>query len=701
MKILFCKRDLQKDKDGKMADKKKDEASFGTKFKKIFGAFILCLIGVVLGSYVVSSFFAFGTLKIGNFGEIFANQQFKSIFMIISLIALVVMLIMFSNHAFKFNEKPKAKVETKGGISKYYDTHWITNEELKTNPDFKFHYYEDLHKSDNIGIPIRAELINGRLNVNMYKPIHTLVIGTTGAGKTTQFIDPTIQILSESHAKPCIVVTDPKGEIYDNHSEKLRKNGYRVLTFDLKEPFKSACWNPMTRAYELNERAMNLNREVVVHHNDDPRDFSLKCVSQVYYGEWYEFDGFAFSDVQTLNSHQASLKQILKTEAFEELKDIASVLCPIESSQDPIWDRGARDLVLGTMLAMLEDSENPELGMTKDKFNFYNLAQILALKDNDAYNPFKTLTEYFQGRDEHSKATQLANQVLTNADKTKMSYMGIVANRMGLFSDMGVCYATSVNEMDLKTFTDQPTAIFIKIPDEKTTRHPIATMFVSQLYKILVDVANKRGGELPKTVYFLLDEFGNMPKIENFETIITVARSRKIFFTLILQSYAQLTIKYGQDVSATVKDNCNIHIFIASNDDGTKEEFSKRCGNISVETETTSVSKGGEEGAKESKSVNVQLDTRPLIYPAELGALKPNSGECIVSILQRNPIRAVFTPSYKCSVYDMSKAPADNSLPNQLDESKAYYDIRIRNQKVLRKAPANPNGGSNNNPFDF
>ena len=368
----------QKDKDGKMADKKKDEASFGTKFKKIFGAFIFCLIGVVIGSYIISSFFAFGTLKIGNFGEIFANQQFKSIFMIISLIALVVMLIMFSNHAFKFNEKPKAKVETKGGISKYYDTHWITNEELKTNPDFKFHYYEDLHKSDNIGIPIRAELINGRLNVNMYKPIHTLVIGTTGAGKTTQFIDPTIQILSESHAKPCIVVTDPKGEIYDNHSEKLRKNGYRVLTFDLKEPFKSACWNPMTRAYELNERAMNLNREVVVHHNDDPRDFSLKCVSQVYYGEWYEFDGFAFSDVQTLNSHQASLKQILKTEAFEELKDIASVLCPIESSQDPIWDRGARDLVLGTMLAMLEDSENPELGMTKDKFNFYNLAQILA-----------------------------------------------------------------------------------------------------------------------------------------------------------------------------------------------------------------------------------------------------------------------------------------------------------------------------------
>jgi len=682
-----------------MAEKKNEKKSVGSKFKKAFGLLIIGVVALFAAAYGVGSFAAFGELTF-NFSEAMANSTFKSLFLIVFLVGFVGMLIFISN--MKFKNDNGAKVETKGGIKKFYDTNWITVDELKNNPDFKFHYYDDLHRSDNVGIPIRAELINGKLNVNMYKPIHTLVIGTTGSGKTTQFVDPTMQILSESHAKPCLVITDPKGEIYDHHSEKLRKNGYRVMVFDLKEPFQSTKWNPLTRAYELNERAMNLNKEVVVHHNDDPRDFNLKCVSQVYYGEWYEFDGFAFSDVQTLQSHQASLKQILKTEAFEEIKDIASVLCPIESNNDPIWDRGAKDLVQATLLAMLEDSEIPDLGMTKEKFNFYNLSQILAMKDNDAYNPFKSLTEYFQGRDQHSQATQLSNQVLTNADKTKMSYMGIVTNRMGIFSDMGICYATSENEMDLKTFADQPSAIFIKIPDEKTTRHPIATMFVSQLYKILVDIANKRGGALPRDVYFLLDEFGNMPKIENFETIITVARSRRIYFTLILQSYGQLTIKYGQDVASTVKDNCNIHIYIASNDDGTKEEFSKRCGNISVETETTSINKGKESGS-DSKSINVQLDTRPLIYPAELGAMKPNSGECIVSILQRNPIRSIFTPSYKCNVYDMSLAPANGNLPQQLDESKVFYDIRIRNQKVLKKAtPAGNNGGgASGNPFDF
>ena len=677
-----------------------EKSTFGKRFTTILAWFIALMIGVFIASYVTTCLIIYKEINFNDIMGVINHPQFKSIFLLVAGVGGLAVIIMFTNQKFKFGSAG-AKVESKNGIKKFYDTNWISADELKKNPDFKFHYYEDLHRSDNIGIPIRAELIGNKLNVNMYKPIHTMVIGTTGAGKTTQFIDPTIQILSETHAKPCFVVTDPKGEIYDNHSEKLRKNGYRVMVFDLKEPFQSTRWNPMTRAYEINERAMNLNKEVVVHHNDDPRDFSLKCVSQVYYGEWYEFDGYAFADLQSLQNHQASLKQILKTEAFEDLKDIASVLCPIQSNNDPIWERGAKDLVLGTMLAMLEDSENPELGMTKDRFNFYNLAKILNMKDGDQGNPLKSLIDYFAGRDTLSQAVQLANQVITNADKTMKSYMGIVTDRMGLFSDMGVCFATSTNEMDLKTFADQPTAVFIKIPDEKTTRHPIATMFVSQLYKILVDVANKRGGSLARDVYFLLDEFANMPKIENFETIITVARSRRMYFTLILQSYAQLTIKYGQDVSATVKDNCNIHVFIASNDQTTLEEFSKRCGNISVETETTSISKGEKADSEASKSVNVQLDTRPLIYPAELASLKPNSGECIVSILQRNPIRSVFTPSYKCAVYDMTKAPPNNKLPQQLDEQALFYDIRIRNQKVLKKAPANNGGFGGSNPFDF
>jgi len=684
--------------------------------KSIFGHFIRFVlwggIAALIAAYVGASFFVYGGLTLTF--DLFVNSTFYTVFIAILALIILIFLLNMSDDGTSFfgRGKSRAKITNKGGVDKYYNTEWMDIKELKTNPQFMFHYYENLKNSSKIGVPIRAEVINGKLNINMYKAIHTIVIGTTGSGKTTQFVDPTVQILSESAARPCMVITDPKGEIYDNHSEKLRKRGYRVLVFDLKEPFQSSCWNPMTRAYELNMRALNLNKEVKVHHGDDPRDFKLKCVNKEYYREWYEFDGLAFANEPELKAHLEGIRQVLKNEAFEDLKDLASTLCPIESNNDPIWERGAKDLVFGTMLAMLEDSENPNLGMTKDKFNFFNLSKILNTKDNDQYNPIKSLQEYFQGRDKLSLATQLANQVVANSEKTAKSYMGIVTDRMGLFSDSGICFATSKNDMKLENFANEPTALFIKIPDEKTTRHPIATMFISQLYKILVDSANKQGGALPREVFFLLDEFGNMPKIQNFDTIITVARSRKIFFTLILQSYVQLTTKYGNEVAATVKDNCNIHIFIASNDQSTLEEFSKRCGNTTVETESVSASKSKDgkyndhSNSNVSTTTSLSIDTRPLIYPAELASLKPNSGQCIVYILQQNPIKSVFTPSYLCKQFYYMQKPMDAyKVPRPINEEEMFYDIKIRNNKILRGGKlsntTSTTSSSSTNAFDF
>jgi hypothetical protein len=37
-----------------------------------------------------------------------------------------------------------------------------------------------------------------------------------------------------------------------------------------------------------------------------------------------------------------------------------------------MWESGARNFVLAIALAMLEDCANPELKMTKEKYNFYS-----------------------------------------------------------------------------------------------------------------------------------------------------------------------------------------------------------------------------------------------------------------------------------------------------------------------------------------
>lgn len=575
------------------------------------------------------------------------------------------------------------KTKDSGKMSQYFDSRWITLHELATDPKFMPTTYANLGSVKKSGIVIRNLLNGGKLLVNMYNPIHTLVIGTTGSGKTTLLIEPAIRILSKTGEKPCLVITDPKGELFNNHSIQLEENGYRLMTLDLRNPYASTRWNPMDNSYMMYHRAHKLESEVKVHKGPPPASNSgLKIISQSYGPEWFEYNKIAYPSRDSLQSDLMAKKQELIDLAENELREIASTIVPIESKTDSSWERGAQDFLYGLMLAMLEDSLNPNLDMTRDRFNFYNLAKIANYRDPDPDNMFGTLRAFCDsGRGKLSKVQSLTSTVINNAPNTTRSYLGVLQSRISIFQDAGICFATSGNDMFFDDFTDKPTVLFIKVPDEKESRHCIATMCISQIYKKLIEKASTRENlSLPKPVYFLLDEFANLPKIPKMDSIITVARSRKIFFELVVQSYSQLENKYGKEVAETIKGNCNIQIYLGTEDQKTKEEYSKMCGEISMEMEDKSVSVSDKQGTDANRTINKKVINRPLIYPYELGQL-PN-GTAIVKIFQVNPIKTELTPWYKTPQFDKRKATEKYVQSKFLDEESVYYDIAVRNRKL-------------------
>ncbi len=602
----------------------------------------------------------------------------------------------------KSKAKPGAKTKEGKEISQYFDSRWVTEKELKTEKKFMYCNWNTVGSSGD-GILLRSELKNGNLDINMYKPIHAMIIGTTGTGKTQKYIEPSIQILSSTKTKPSFVIADPKGEIYEKHSHKLKSEGYDVKVFNLRQPYASTRWNPLDNAYMMYHKAHNLYDNVKTHVGVNPADLKLKIIAKEYENQWYEYDGVAYPSKESLDMDLASKKAELIDLSENELREIATILCPIENKNDSSWDRGAQEFVYGTMMAMLEDSLIPELGMTRERFNFYNLARIANFKDPDPDNPYKTLRQYYLGRDSFSKVLQLVTTAINNAPTTTKSYMGIVSARLGLFNDSGMCFATSCNEMNFDTFADKPTALFIIIPDEKESRHGIATMMISQLYKKLVDLANNYPeSKLPRAVYFLLDEFANLPKIEKIDTMITVSRSRNVFFSLVIQSFSQLNAKYGDDVAATLKGNCPIKIFIGTDDAKTCEEFSKLCGDITLETTSTSESRQKDEKGKENPNKTTSLSTtsRPLIYPDELGHLgnKDGTGEIIIKILNEFPIRINSTMAWATPMFDHTKASNDYVPSRSLDEASVSYSIANRNNFIFKPKPVTP-GGINNATF--
>ena len=544
--------------------------------------------------------------------------------------------------------------------------------------------YSNLNNVTKDGIPVRAVLNKkNMLDVNFLPGAHSLIIGATGSGKTTTFINPMIQLLGATAAGSSMIMTDPKGELFDLHSGFLKERGYNVLLLDLRDTYSSSRWNPLDGIWDMYQQYVSAGKGIKMH-KDNMADYpDLKRMDgETPEGEmWAEWDGKAYADLSHCQDDVSVTRQRYYDEMYEDLNDLISVICPIENEKDPVWEKGARSIIMSTCLAMLEDSEDERLNMTKDKFNFFNLNKALTNSENE----FAALKDYFEGRSKLSQAYTLSRQVLSAADTTLSSYMSITFDKLNMFNDRGLCGLTSATDVQAEKFAYEPTALFMKIPDEKDTRHGLAAVFILCMYKALIKVASARDDlSLPRNVYFILDEFGNMPKIEKFDKMITVGRSRKIWFNMVVQSYSQLNNVYGEKVADIVKSNCGMKMFIGSNDIGTCEEFSKLCGNMTVRTTSTSSAIAGKAG---DMNVSSQTQVRPLIYPSELQMLnnKESTGNAIIVTFGNFPLKTKYTPSYLCPFYKMGRMDMEELRSHMFRADEVFYDLDVRNEIVLGK----------------
>lgn len=586
---------------------------------------------------------------------------------LLSVIALTVVLAYYYKHYWLKNSKKIIQGDERDNdvAANLEQAHFQTDEEVEKN--YAKVSYAELPKTNLVGIPIRAVERKGRYEIHFAKNAHTMIIGTTGSGKTTTFINPTVQILSQSAAKPSMLISDPKGELYALHAKSLADKGYTVKVLDLRNPYNSVRWNPLERPFLNYQRMLHIDEEVTA---DEER------------GGWV-FEGELYNDPEELQSALQVKKQWLFDQVYEDLHDMITVLCPITNKNEPIWESGAKNFILAIAIAMLEDSANPALGMTKEKYNFYNLMKIATNTEDDCAE----LMRYFQNRGPLSKALSLSKQVLDSADKTRGSYLSTMFDKLNIFADLSLCSLTSANEITFSDMAEKPIALFLQIPDEKETRHTLAAMVLLQAYKELVAKANTYPDlSLPRSVYFLMDEFGNLPPIHKMEQMVTVGRSRNLWLCLVIQSYAQLAKVYDEKVADIIKSNCNIQMFIGTSDYKTVEEFSKRCGNFSVITRNV----GYNTVKADDINSNASIKERPLIYPSELSQLnRPGDmGHAIVTVFGYQPIRSDFTPSYAATAYTLEKTEQRLGAGRYFDEEKIFYDMKKRNETVVpRRRP--------------
>lgn len=96
------------------------------------------------------------------------------------------------------------------------------------------------------GIPI---INDGKTMYIPQRESHSLVIGSTGSGKTQATILPLTKLALL--AEESVIINDVKGEIYERTANNFKEKGYNVIVINFDNPNLGSSWNPFTLPYQM------------------------------------------------------------------------------------------------------------------------------------------------------------------------------------------------------------------------------------------------------------------------------------------------------------------------------------------------------------------------------------------------------------------------------------------------------------------
>ena len=421
---------------------------------------------------------------------------------------------------------------------------WATKQEIEK--DFK---KEEINNINESGFPVYYSKDNKQVWFDTNTP-HWIYLGSTGSGKSVTAVIPQCSFIATAKTKKSVFITDPKGEIFQTTSKMFEEQGYKILTLDFRNPSLSNHLNilePIIKEYELYTKNDKLAKEC----NNEKEKMK-------YQNESIE--------------HLAECNQLISS--------LSTMIMEDKTAKEAFWNNSASDLLYGIISLFLEDYSDGKIEREQ-----ITLSSIKKFQNSSmAGKNLKTLIKYVEGKSYGLKSKDKLIPIITTSENTYKSITSIFNERMTLFDDINVENITSDSDFEFDILGKQPTVLYCCIPDESKIYYALVSIVVSLIYKTLVLLCNSQPNKrLPYDLVFLLDEFANTPPLSDIETIVSVARSRGMYFQFFLQSFAQLDNLYGKEVSQIIQDNCGL-AYLKTNTQETAEAISKRLGNKTIET---------------------------------------------------------------------------------------------------------------------
>ena len=475
----------------------------------IFCIFLLYLCAIAVLNF--ASFANDGTFHgLNPFPAFGPDYIFLTLFMF--FMALVMIFSSVSSYIFEKDKSGKRLINVKDKEEKGY-SRWAKDKEIKEDKGIV--HIKAIDKNvEGAGIPLINNGTDLWVDDGEY---HTLIIGTTGSGKSECVVKPQVNVLAKKGES--MIVTDPKGELYKYCGSYLKEQGYNIIVLNFRDPEDGNAWNPLTAPYQ--------------NYKNGNRD-----------------------------------------KATELLDDIATnILVDPKNKESAFWERSAADYFCGLALGLFKDAKESEVNL--------NSINVMSTIGEERFAASHYINEYFNLKGADSSEYIFASNTINAPNETKGGILSTFRQKIRIFSSREkLSEMLSYSDFDMRSIGEQKTAVFLIIHDEKTTYHSLLTVFLKQCYETLIDVAKVHGGKLPIRTNFILDEFANMPPLSDVDSMVSAARSRAIRFTFIIQNFSQLDDVYGKEVAQTIKGNSNNWIYLISTEMAALEEISKMCGEV-------------------------------------------------------------------------------------------------------------------------
>lgn len=376
---------------------------------------------------------------------------------------------------------------------------------------------------------------------------------------------------------------------------------------------------------------MQMNASFIV---TDPKKLLVHETGKMLKDNGYKIKIF---DLATLaNSDSFNVFNYIKTEL-----DVDRVLEAItegtkkndQQGGEDFW-RQAEALLIRSFIAYLwfdgqENDYTPHLGMIAD------MLRLTERKDPKVPSPVEM---WFEEQNERIPNNYAYKQFTLFNDlyksETRMSVLAIAAGRYSIFDHEQVVDMVREDTMDIESWNEEKTAVFIAIPETSDTYNFLSAIFLATAMEVLRKKADEvltgerilAIGKKLLHIRFLIDEFANIGRIPNIDKALATFRSREMSIVIVLQALDQLKTMY-KNGWATLVNTCDSFLFLGGDEKETTEYLSKRAGKQTISLKKTSVSRGRQGSSSESKDKT----GRDLLTPDEIGRLKGTDALLFIS----------------------------------------------------------------------